>query len=118
MLGSEGVDSPTLPSDPGYHSTGIYDERQSDWSTELRFTSVDAPDARWSWVGGIFWQHDREDADTHYDDDFDALARYLSGGTENSLNISARRSFTGPIPISTAGSNGKATWQRSAMSAT
>jgi outer membrane receptor protein involved in Fe transport len=85
VLGSEGINSQTLPGDPSYRSTGIYHEDQSNWTEEIRFTSTESPDTTLSWVGGIFWQHNREGADTHYVDDFNALADYLSGGTENSL---------------------------------
>lgn len=67
-----------LPSDPGYTVPADYRSGQNSYSQELRLTSQDGPDARFSWVGGLFFQHARESYDGQYGGDMNLLADYLS----------------------------------------
>ena len=72
-----------LPSDPSYLVAAQYVSSQQSYSEELRFTSRAGPEARLSWVGGLFFQNQREGYDGHYRDNMDELANYLSVSAGN-----------------------------------
>jgi iron complex outermembrane recepter protein len=44
---------------PGYYDNGLTINRQNDWTQEVRLQSVN-PEARFTWVGGIFVQDNRQ----------------------------------------------------------
>lgn len=68
----------TLPTDPSYLVDARYRSSQQSYSQELRAASRGGPDARLSWVGGLFFQHAREGYDGQYRDNMDEIANYLS----------------------------------------
>jgi outer membrane receptor protein involved in Fe transport len=88
----------TVPFDPAYLVTAFYHSAQRAFSQEFRLTSVDAPGARLSWVGGLFYQRSIADYDPLYQDlNIDALANYLSQGAGSGPADSA--SYFGEAPI-------------------
>ncbi len=86
-----------LPSNPGYTVPADYRSGQNSSSQELRFTSVDGPDARLSWVGGLFFQHARESYDGQYGGDMNLLADYLSQSAGQGPSDAA--SYFGEAPV-------------------
>jgi iron complex outermembrane recepter protein len=69
----------SLPIDPNYLVVAHYRSTQQSYSQEFRATSETGPDARLSWVGGLFYQHTRSGYDPKYqDNNFNELANYLS----------------------------------------
>jgi outer membrane receptor protein involved in Fe transport len=88
----------TVPFDPDYLVVASYHSTLQSYSQEFRLTSADQPGDRWSWVGGLFYQHARATYDPLYrDPNFNALANYLSqyygDGPGNAL------SYFGEAPI-------------------
>ncbi len=75
LLPNSGI---TLPSDPGYLSTGRYHTKQSNWTGETRLTSATGPDSVYSWVGGIYFQNNRSSDTSTFAEPFDVLSNYLS----------------------------------------
>jgi iron complex outermembrane recepter protein len=69
----------TLPTDPNYLSIGVYHEKQSNWNQEVRIASTDTPDSRFSWVGGIFYQHNESSDANTFAEPFDILSEYVCG---------------------------------------
>ncbi|MDR3511363.1 MAG: TonB-dependent receptor [Caulobacteraceae bacterium] len=80
-----------LPTDPSYLVDAHFRSSQQSYSQELRASSRGGPDARLSWVGGLFFQHAREGYDAQYRDNMNELANYLSisqgGGPSDSLTM-------------------------------
>ncbi len=70
------VDVPGLPDWTAAMHANI-DEQA--FTEELRFTSNDPPDARLSWVGGLFFQHDQLHRVRNEFEDLDALTGALFG---------------------------------------
>ena len=87
----------TLPGYPNYFSRGTYHETQNNWTEELRFTSIDDPDARLSWVAGLYWQHNIAADVSLFQEPFNEVGNYLSeyyyGIPGNSL------SYFGEAPV-------------------
>jgi outer membrane receptor protein involved in Fe transport len=91
----------TLPGDPGYLSRGYYQQRQENYTQEIRLSSDDAPNGggmdRFSWLVGLYYQHNFSSEANSYIEPFDAVANYLSQyygyGPGNSL------SYFGQAPV-------------------
>jgi iron complex outermembrane receptor protein len=49
----------TIFTTPGYYDNGLINNTQSNWTQELRLLSTD-PNARLTWLGGIFYADDRQ----------------------------------------------------------
>lgn len=88
----------TLPGYPNYLSRGYYQQRQSNWTEEVRLTSDDTPGSRFSWVAGLYYAHNDSSDANSYIEPFDEVANYLSilngYGPGNSL------SYFGQAPVS------------------
>jgi outer membrane receptor protein involved in Fe transport len=67
----------TLPGSPDYLATGVYQMRQSNWTQEVRLTSNDTPDSRFSWVLGTYFQNNVSRNQNTIAEPFDRLANYL-----------------------------------------
>ncbi len=87
----------TLPGYPDYLSRGFYQEGQRNWTEELRLQSNDTPESRFSWVAGLYYQHNESSVYNSYEEPFDEVANYLSisggYGPGNSL------SYFGEAPV-------------------
>ena len=87
----------TLPGYPDYLARGVYHQTQNNWTQEIRFTSDDSAESRFSWVGGLYYQHNETSEFNVYQEPFDEVANYLSQfygyGPGNSL------SYFGEAPI-------------------
>jgi outer membrane receptor protein involved in Fe transport len=68
----------TLPGYPNYLSRGYYQQRQENYTEEVRLTSKDEPGDRFSWVIGLFYQHAVSREENSYIEPFDDVANYLS----------------------------------------
>jgi outer membrane receptor protein involved in Fe transport len=88
----------TLPGYPDYLSRGYYQERQENWTQELRLASEDSSDSRVSWVVGAYYAHNDSSDANSYIEPFNDVANYLSeyyyGVPGNSL------SYFGQAPVS------------------
>ncbi len=74
----------TVPFDPNYYVGAHFHSSQQSWTQELRLTSLDQPGSRFTWVGGLFYQHLRSLYDGTYEDpNLDALANYVSNYNGN-----------------------------------
>ncbi len=86
-----------LPGVPDYLSVGTHQARQNNWTEELRFTSNDDEKSRWSWVAGLYYQHNISADKQQFAEPFDEVANYLSEyygyGPGNSL------SYFGEAPV-------------------
>jgi outer membrane receptor protein involved in Fe transport len=96
----------TLPGYPDYLSRGFYQEGQRNWTQELRLTSNDEPGSRFSWVAGLYYQHNESSVYNSFEEPFDEVANYLSisegYGPSNSLG------YFGEAPV-----NGKYSYLQS-----
>ena len=70
------VDVPGLP---GWTAAMYADVYQDAFTQELRFTSVDTADSRWSWVGGLYFQHTRLHRVRNEHENLDQLTGALFG---------------------------------------
>ena len=70
------VDVPGLP---GWTAAMYADVYQDAFTQELRFTSVDTPESRWSWVGGLYFQHTRLHRVRNEHENLDQLTGALFG---------------------------------------
>ena len=96
-LGDNDYGNIVLPSDPNYLSVGTHQAVQNNWTEELRFTSSDSPGSRWSWVAGLYYQHNIDSDKLQFAEPFDEVGDYLSQfygyGPGNSL------SYFGEAPV-------------------
>jgi len=96
-LGNNPTGNIILPGYPDYLSTGTHEAAQNNWTEEIRFTSSDAPGSHWSWVGGLYYQHNIQEDKQQFAEPFDEVGNYLSEyygyGPGNSL------SWFGEAPI-------------------
>ncbi len=67
-----------LPGVPNYLSVGTYQERQHDWTEEVRFASNDQPDSVLSWTIGAYYQDNQSSDESSFAEPFDEVANYLS----------------------------------------
>ena len=67
-----------LPGYPNYLSVGTHEAAQDNWTEELRFTSADRPGSHWSWVGGLYYQHNISSDKQQFAEPFDEVGNYLS----------------------------------------
>ncbi len=85
------------PSYPNYLSRGYYQQRQANWTEELRLTSDDSAGSRFSWVAGLYYAHNDSSDANSYIEPFDEVANWLSnyytGQNGNSL------SYFGEAPV-------------------
>ena len=70
------VDVPGLP---GWTAAMYANVNQDAVTQELRFTSVDTPESRWSWVGGLYFQHTRLHRVRNEHENLDQLTGALFG---------------------------------------
>ena len=70
------VDVPGLPD---WTAAMHADINEDVFTQELRFTSTDAPASRWSWVAGLYFQHNRLHRVRNEFEDLDALTGALFG---------------------------------------
>jgi outer membrane receptor protein involved in Fe transport len=86
-----------LPGYPDYLSVGTYADTQVNYTQELRVTSNDSPGDRFSWVGGIYYQHNVSSDHSAFNEPFNDVSDYLSilygYGPGNSL------SYFGEAPV-------------------
>jgi outer membrane receptor protein involved in Fe transport len=86
-----------IPGIPNYLSVGTYQERQHDWTEEVRFASDDRPDSMFSWTVGGYYQHNQSGDQNTFAEPFDEASNYLSViggyGPGNSL------SYFGEAPV-------------------
>ncbi len=68
----------TLPGVPNYLSTGNYQERQHNWTEEIRLASNDQPSSALSWTVGIYYQNNQSSSASSFAEPFDKVANYLS----------------------------------------
>ena len=87
-----------IPGYPDYLSRGYYQERQTNWTQELRLASEDNADSPLSWLVGLYYQHNDSIDNNSYIEPFDEVSNYLSiyygYGPGNSL------SYFGQAPVS------------------
>jgi outer membrane receptor protein involved in Fe transport len=80
----------TLPGVPNYLSVGTYQERQHNWTEEVRLASNDTPDSAFSWTVGMYYQDNQSGSQSSFAEPFDEVSNYLSefyyGVPGNSLN--------------------------------
>jgi iron complex outermembrane receptor protein len=85
------------PAYPNYLSRGFYQQRQSNWTEEVRLTSNDSSDSRFSWVAGLYYAHNDSSDANSYIEPFDEVSNWLSnyyyGENGNSL------SYFGQAPV-------------------
>jgi iron complex outermembrane recepter protein len=77
-LGDSSYGNIVLPGVPDYLSVGTHQARQNNWTEELRFTSNDDAKSRWSWVAGLYYQHNISADKQQFAEPFDEVANYLS----------------------------------------
>jgi iron complex outermembrane recepter protein len=77
-LGNNSFGGITLPGDPNYLTVGTHQATQSNWTEELRFTSDEDSKSRWSWIAGLYYQHNRSSDKEQFAEPFDEVGNYLS----------------------------------------
>ncbi|MEI9987203.1 MAG: TonB-dependent receptor [Aliidongia sp.] len=96
-LGDASYGNTVLPGYPNYLSVGTHQAVQNNWTEEVRFTSNDDVKSRWSWVAGLYYQHNIDSDKLQYAEPFDDVGNYLSEyygyGPGNSL------SYFGEAPV-------------------
>jgi len=75
LLPNNGI---VIPGVPDYLSVGTYQERQHDWTEEMRFSSDDRPDSLFSWTVGAYYQDNQSSDESSFAEPFDEVANYLS----------------------------------------
>lgn len=70
----------TIPGLPGFVSTNRTVTNQHNLTEEFRAASTDSRGAKLSWVGGVFYQNDRQGFRQSIDEDIDALSEAIFGG--------------------------------------
>jgi outer membrane receptor protein involved in Fe transport len=68
----------SLPGYPNYLSRGYYQERQENWTQELRLSSDDAPGSRFSWTVGAYYAHNESSDANSYIEPFNDVGEYLT----------------------------------------
>ena len=77
-----------IPPDPAhpeyaeYVANSFYRNSQENWTQEFRLVSNDAPEDRWSWVGGLFYQHNKQGLYDWYAEPLGTVTAYLDTLTE------------------------------------
>jgi len=96
-LGGNSFGGITLPGVPNYLSVGTHESTQNNYTEELRFTSDEDSKSRWSWIAGLWYQHNISTDKQQYAEPFDEVGNYLSeyyyGVPGNSL------SYFGEAPL-------------------
>lgn len=67
-----------LPSDPNYQTHALFTTGQQNWTSELRFTSNDAPGDKFSWVFGAYYAHNHQTEINDYREPLDEVFQYLN----------------------------------------
>lgn len=73
---------PDHPEYAAYVANSFYRNSQKNWTQEFRFVSDDAPDDRWSWVAGLFYQHNDQGLYDWYAEPLGTVTEYLATLTE------------------------------------
>ena len=58
-------------------ANSFYRNSQKNWTQEFRFVSDDTPQDRWSWVAGLFYQHNEQGLDDWYAEPLGTVTQYL-----------------------------------------